>query len=128
MLQTYTQIPMQCPGLLWRYPVAAFFVDPSEEDKTAFYDRLAAAVLLQALLDAGSKAADPVHVAAKAEARAWLLEEGATWAQLLGKNIRQRDINHLAANDWAGLNCTQHMAKRTGERGKKRGKDDQDMD
>lgn len=102
MLQTYTQPPLQCPGLLWRYPVAAFFcAEPSEEDKNAFYDRLAVAVLAQALLDAGGKAESTAKaIQARAEARAWLLDEGATWARLLGKRITQGDIESLAATGW----------------------------
>lgn len=104
MLQTIPQT-LQCPA--WHvYPVVFFIAprhnpEPNEQDKNEFYERLAMAAFSQALQDAGSLSTTPENVLARDDARAWLLAEGATWAQLMGKHITQRDIERLAANGWA---------------------------
>lgn len=75
--------------------------------------RLGLAVLVQAIRDAS--ATDRTRQEDKDSARAWLLEEGASWARCLGMRIGQAEIEA-----WINADCPPGD-KRAGNGGKKRG-------
>jgi hypothetical protein len=77
--------------------------------------RMLLAIFTDALSTAFSEDTDPEMQEARADARAWLLEEGAKWAQGLGYPIFQRDIKAWAAAGWPkpkpGSESTSNISK-----------------